>query len=182
MIRPMKKLSIYCLSTLLVLIICIQNANSQLSADVQSAEQTFAFIATTLRNVQVSGEIDQSLNLDETDESRFINILQEFYEQFRFGFSPDSPLCNYYRDPNNGIFDIEQRAELSMQFLPEPDVRVERFVRIDKEFRAVITVEFGSDFAQRVEQIKQSAVSFEYLPTREFNAAEAASFADSACR
>lgn len=157
-------------------------AQGQTDTELTSAEQSFKFVAGTLQNYTRSGELESALGLDASDIESFIGLLRESYREFTRNFSPDSPFCSFYNDPNNAIMEIEERAGLGFQFLPAVASRQQRFVELDQQFQQGIRSIAGEGLLTRVNTLKKTTESFEYLPARTMDPAQTINFADTACR
>ncbi|MCB1670535.1 MAG: hypothetical protein R3F41_04445 [Gammaproteobacteria bacterium] len=146
------------------------------------AQQTFKFIARTLRDYDRNGEIDQSLDIEPGARDTFIELLRHYYADFTEAFSPDSNFCRFYQNPRNAIMEIEERAALAFQYLRQPADRVQRYADLASQFGEQVRAELGDTVAAAIERLKTDASSFEYLPGFEMYSAERVNFADTACR
>ena len=110
-----------------------------------------------------------------------MDLLEEFHGRFLRDIGPDSPMCSFYRDPENGRMTIEDRAEIAYSFLPQLENRLRRYVEIDAAFQDEVANSFGTRVLDRINQIRAESVSNQMLPTWEFDEAARIAFADSMC-
>lgn len=155
---------------------------AQSAEEVTSAESTFKFISSNLQNFQRTGRIDDAIGIDGSEYQFFIELLQDSYAEFSEYFSPQSSFCDFYLDPMNGIMEIEERAGVAFEYIPELAVRLENYINLDQEFQGNIAESFGTIVLERIRQMKLESTSFEYLPTWELDSSEILGFADTACR
>jgi hypothetical protein len=149
---------------------------------VVSAEQSFTFIASTLQAYNRDGRIEEEIGIGQDRLQDFIDLLTLHYREFTEGFSPTSNFCNFYRDPDNGLIEIEERAVLAFQYLPALPRRVERFINVDQQFMEQLEGSFGAAVLASVDRLKTQARHFEYLPAGEMYGEDMINFADTACR
>ncbi len=151
------------------------------TASIASAQSSFKYISSTLNTFRSSGRLTDNPGIDGSDLEHFILLLDEFYDSFTQGFGPDSSMCRFYRDPENGRMTIEERAELGFSFLRDLPARLERYVSIDKQFQDEVEDQFGSILKENINRIKLDSVSNQRLPASEFDEAAKINFADTAC-
>lgn len=170
-------------SLIMLLVVCPTHiAVSQQANDVASAEQSFKFIAITLQGFRRAIGIDNEIGVNASDYEGFAALLEQHYLDFTDGFRPDSNFCNFYHDPDNAIMEIEQRAALAFQYLPELQGRLERYVNLDRQFKLQLRINFGQTVLENIQRLKPDAVTFEYLPIYEMDGSQTVNFADTACR
>jgi hypothetical protein len=163
------------------LLVSAPSASGQ-QEQVVSAEQSFKFIASTLQSYSRDGRIQSEIGIVQDRLKDFIDLLKLHYREFTEGFSPASNFCNFYRDPDNGLIEIEERAVLAFQYLPTLPRRQERFLNVDQKFRQQVEASFGAAVLATIEQMKPQARHFEYLPLGEMYGEDMINFADTACR
>ncbi|MEX2130802.1 MAG: hypothetical protein WD772_04900 [Pseudohongiellaceae bacterium] len=125
--------------------------------------------------------MDPIPGLDGSGHEDFLDLLRSVYVSFTQGIGTDSAMCRIYLDPENGRMELEERAVLAVSFLPPLVYRLQRFREIDLQFQQTVTDSYGGALLATIETQKFQVGSYEYLPTWEFNAAEAVHFADTAC-
>ena len=157
-------------------------AVAQASDDITNAQTNFNFIANVLQSFQRTGRLSDEIGLDGSEYQDFIRLLENSYQQFTRDFSPDSNFCKFYNDPENAIMEFEERAVLGFQYLPGLRGRQELYLKVSREFEQDILNSFGGIVLDRIRRLRLSSASFEYLPTRDLDAAETVNFADNACR
>lgn len=148
---------------------------------IASAEQSFHYLAATLQTFRNSGRLVNNPGIDGADFEHFIELLEEFHSRFLSGIGPDSALCRFYRDPENGRMTIEERAEIAYGFLPSLENRLRRYLEIDAAFQQAVANSFGTRVLDRINQIKTESVSNQMLPTWEYDEAARINFADGMC-
>jgi len=151
------------------------------SAAITSAEQSFQYIASVLQEFRSTGRVAPELGLDGANYQPFIDALQTAYVNFTNGFAGDSPMCQFYLDPENSRMTIEERAELAFSFLGDLQSRIQRYVRTDEIFQNTVRREFGGAALIKINQLKQNAVNNQRLPTTSFDEAARINFADAMC-
>ncbi len=147
----------------------------------ESAEQSVHYVAATLRAYRNSGRFADNPGIDEADMGRFIELPEDIQVRFPRNIGPDSPMCNFYRDPENARMTIEERAGIAHGFLPSLENRLRRYVEIDAAFRDALVDNFGSRALERINRIRSESVSSAMLPIREYDEAARIAFADSMC-
>ena len=111
---------------------------------------------------------------------RFIELLEDIQVRFPRSIGPDSPMCNFYRNPENARMTIEERAGIAYGFLPSLENRLRRYVEIDAAFRNALVDNFGSRALERINRIRSEYVSSAMLPIRKYDEAVRIAF-DSMC-
>jgi len=155
---------------------------AQSATEIASAQSTFKFVANVLGNFQRTGRLYDEIGIDGSEYQHFIELLESTYEEFTRNFSPVSEFCQFYHDPKNGIMEIEERAVLGFQYLPDLSGRVENFQRLNRQFEQDVLESYGGQVLERIHQLKTNTTSFEYLPIQDLDATEIVNFADTACR
>ena len=146
-----------------------------------SAEQSFYYLAATLQAFRNSGRLVNNPGIDGADFEHFMELLEEYHGRFLRDIGPESPLCSFYRDPENGRMTIEERAEIAYSFLPSLENRLRRYIEIDAAFQEEVAKSFGTRVLDRINQIRSESVSNQILPTWEFDEAARIAFADGMC-
>ncbi|MDD9890606.1 MAG: hypothetical protein OXU66_13450 [Gammaproteobacteria bacterium] len=157
----------------------VPGANAQSS--LESAEQSFRYINTTLQTFRNTGRLVNNPGIDGSDLEAFMDLLEFYFKQFSSGFNANSPMCRFYRDPENGRMTIEERAEFSFSLLRDLDERIQRYIAIDEDFQNEVADEFGTFLLDNINEIKTESVSNQQLPSSEFDEAGVISFIDSVC-
>ena len=88
-------------------------------ADVADVESTFKFVANVLATYRRTGRLLDAIGIDGSEYIHFIQLLESSYGDFTRDFSAASEFCQFYQDPQNGIMEIEERAMLGFQYLPD---------------------------------------------------------------
>lgn len=171
------RLSVFVVSFLSQLLLL----SSSVAQSIGDADQTFAYIKSTLDTFNGSGRLVNNPGIDGADLEAFIEVLTEFDLAFRQEFSSKSAMCTFYLDPNNARLTIEERAEIAFSTLSGLSERVERYKEIAQEFAARIEVEFGSMVLGNIKDLETVAVSYLHLPASDFDEAAQISFIDAAC-
>ena len=171
-----------------ILVIGITNPGGGVAAQssleqtsLESAEASFRYITSTLQSFRTTGRLVNNPGIDGADLEAFIEVLETYYGEFSRGFNSDSPMCRFYRDPENGRMTIEEKAELSFSFLADLEIRRARYVAVDVEFQQSIVTEFGSILLRNINERKISSTSNQRLPASEFDEAATINFIDSVC-
>lgn len=173
--------AVRCLQTLLLMLVVQSGQAATEEEAIASAEASFKFIASSLQHFQRSGQIDSVLGLDGSEYEDFLALMRSSYGEFKQGFERGSALCRFYLDPENGRIEIEERANMGMQYLPALSARLQRYREVDARFQEMLVNSFGGGLLNRIQNLKYQATSYEYLPSWDLNAAEAIQFADTAC-
>jgi hypothetical protein len=155
--------------------------SSSAAQSIGDAEETFAYIKSTLDTFNGSGRLVKNPGIDGADLEAFIDVLSEFDLAFRKEFSNDSPMCKFYLDPNNARLTIAERAEIAFSTLSSLDSRRAKFKSIAQEFADKIQIEFGSIVFGNIEKLEETTVSYLRLPSSSFDEAAQISFIDAAC-
>lgn len=150
-------------------------------AAIESARQSFSYIASTLNTFHGTGRLVNNPGIDGADLEAFIDLLGAYREDFSAGFSLDSAMCQFYLDPENGRMTLEEKAEIAFSFLASLNSRLGRFVNVDVDFQQRLESEFGSLILDKIQQQKLTSVSNQQLPTSGFDEAAVIAFIDSAC-
>ena len=158
----------------------IANASSAQST-IAGADASFSYIASTLQLFRNTGRLVNNPGIDGADLEAFIELLDYYYDQFSNEFNHDSPMCQFYMDPENGRMTIEDKAELSFSFLRDLDDRVELYLSVDEEFQNQVVDEFGSFLLDNINEEKLVSSNSQQLPSSTFDEAAIISFIDSVC-
>lgn len=146
-----------------------------------SAEATFRYLASTLQTFRRTGRLADNPGIDGADIEHFMALLENYYNEFRRDFGPDSAVCNFYMSPANGRMTIEDRAEVSFSLLRSLADRNARYIAIDREFQAEVEAHFGSRLLDAITTGKSAATSNQRLPTADFEQSRIINFLDTAC-
>lgn len=149
--------------------------------DMSSAEASFAWIASTLQTFHRTGRLANNPGIDGADMEQFLELLETYYAEFRRDFGPDSSVCSFYLDPQNGRMTIEDRAELSFSMLPNLEMRNTRYLAVDAAFQEAVETHFGSRLLASINAAKSSARSNQRLPTANFEQSVIINFLDTNC-
>ncbi|PCJ27560.1 MAG: hypothetical protein COA96_03405 [SAR86 cluster bacterium] len=160
-------------------LLCFQNVQAQ--EKIVDADSSFKYIATTLQTFRGTGRLVDNPGIDGSDLEYFILLLEEFYQQFSRSFNGESAMCQFYRDPENSRMTIEERAELSFSYLGSLSNRINRFTKTNEEFQEQVEEQFGTILLNNIISLKVSSISYQELPSQEFNESERISFLDSEC-
>lgn len=170
--------------SLLFVLVFSQAAQSQpqsTRSTVDTVEQTFLYIKSTLDTFRNTGRLVNNPGIDGADLEIFIDFLTEFESIFSIEFLPTSAMCNYYLDSENSRMTIEERAEIAFSFLSGIEIRIDRYSKAAEEFDEMIEIEFGQLVLEQIEEIKTRSSSHQRLPSSQFDEAAVISFLDSAC-
>lgn len=166
--------------TLLLLLSSPANSQSDPAA-IESAQQSFKYIISTLNTFHSTGRLVNNPGIDGADLEAFIDVLDAYREEFSFGFNLNSAMCQFYINPENGRMTLEEKAEIAFSFLANLKSRVDRYVGVDSHFQQALKNEFGSLILDQIQRQRETAVSNQQLPTSSFGEAAAIGFIDSAC-
>ncbi len=167
-------ISAYCLCQIILAPISVAQTNSE-------ADNTFAYIKSTLDTFNGSGRLVNNPGIDGADLEPFIDVLSEFELAFRKEFSPNSAMCTFYLDPENARLTIEERAEIAFSMMSDLNDRRAAYNALANEFSTRIESEFGSIVLGNIEKLEDIAVSYLRLPSSNFDEAAQISFLDAAC-
>jgi len=156
-------------------------SNSSAQSTIASAEASFSYVASTLQSFRNTGRLANNPGIDGADLEAFIDLLEFYYDQFSSGFSRNSPMCQFYMDPENSRMTIEDKAALSFSFLRDLEDRVELYLSVDEEFQNQVVDEFGSFLLDNINEDKLQSSNSQRLPSSEFDEAAVISFIDSMC-
>ncbi len=168
-----------CTSLVFCLLCSLSVANAQ--EDIVSANLSFNYISSTLQTFRASGRLVNNPGIDGADLEHFIALLEDSYQAFSRSFNSDSAMCKFYRDPENGRMTIEERAELSFSFLRDLQARIVQFMEVDAEFQEAVEEQFGSILLRNINAAKLNSVSYQRLPSSEFDEAATINFLDAMC-
>ncbi|NKB34056.1 MAG: hypothetical protein GKR91_13255 [Pseudomonadales bacterium] len=154
---------------------------SAAQSTIESSEASFRYIASTLQTFRNTGRLVNNPGVDGADLEAYIEVLDYHYAQFSSGFNPESAMCQFYRDPENGRMTIEERAEISFSLLRDLEDRIARYLAIDEEFQNEIADEFGTFLLDNINELKMESVANQRLPSSQFDEAAVISFIDSVC-
>jgi hypothetical protein len=181
--NTLKKMGKICKLVLFLAMIVGQTQSiAQSEPEIADVESTFKFVANVLGTFQRTGRLLDAIGIDGAEYQHFIQLLERSYGEFTRDFSTESRFCQFYLDPENGIMEIEERAVLGYQYLPDLSVRLEYFQQLHSRFEQDVQESYGGQVLDRIRVIKSDITSFEYLPTQELEGAQAINFADTACR
>lgn len=172
-----KKLSLifgFCVTSILQLVYSQESSTS--------ADASFNYISSTLQSFHGSGRLANNPGIDGADLEHFIALLDNYYQAFSRGFSAESAMCRFYRDPENGRMTIEEKAELSFSFLRDLDDRLVQYQQVDVDFQEAVENQFGSILLENINSIKVDSVSNQWLPSSLFDEAATINFLDAMCR
>ncbi|MFT4861190.1 MAG: hypothetical protein ACI95C_000391 [Pseudohongiellaceae bacterium] len=156
-------------------------ASLSVAQSIDSADESFAYIKSTLDTFNGTGRLVKNPGIDGADLEAFIAVLNEFDAAFREEFSQTSAMCRFYLDPNNARLTIQERAEIAFSTLSDLDRRVTKFKTVSQEFASAIQDEFGRIVLENIQEFEKTAVSYLHLPSSNFDEAAQISFIDGAC-
>lgn len=151
------------------------------SQKLESAQQSYRYLSNVLSTFKATGRLLNNPGIDGADLEAFVSLLNFSYQDFSKNFSPNSAMCQFYLNPENGRMTLEEKAEIAFSFLPDLEGRVRRYQRVDTEFKQELEREFGRLVLDKIENQKKSAVSNQQLPTAVNGEAAVIAFIDSAC-
>ncbi len=154
---------------------------SHAQSELASAEDSYKYIATTLQTFRRTGRLANNPGVDGADLEHYLELLQTYYEEFRRDFGPDSAVCTFYLDPENGLMTIEDRAEQSFSRLRNLTERNARYIAVDREFQVEMEDHFGSILLDAINAAKDSVESNHRLPSANFEQSVIISFLDTTC-
>lgn len=150
-------------------------------SELASAEASFRYIANTMQTFRRTGRLANNPGVDGADLEHYLELMQTFYDEFRRDFGPDSAMCTFYRNPENGRMTIEDRAELSFSMLRTLTERNARYIAIDKEFQSELEDHFGSRLLEAINVAKVTTTSNQRLPSANFEQSVIINFLDTSC-
>ncbi len=156
-------------------------ASLSFAQTIGSADNSFAYIKSTLDTFNGTGRLVKNPGIDGADLEAFIAVLNEFDGAFREEFSQTSAMCRFYLDPNNARLTIQERAEIAFSTLSDVERRGAMFKRLAQEFAAKIQEEFGRLVLENIQEFEKTAVSYLQLPSSDFDEAAQIAFIDGAC-
>lgn len=154
---------------------------SHAQSELASAEDSFKYIANTLQTFNRTGRLANNPGVDGADLEHYLELLRAYYAQFLRDFGPESAMCRFYRDPQNGHMTIEDRAELSFSMLQGLAERNARYIAVDQEFQAEMEDHFGSILLEAINVAKAAASSNRRLPSENFEQSVMINFLDTTC-
>ena len=163
-------------SLLLLLPIAVTGAEAS-----RDAEASFNYISSTLQSFRGSGRLTNNPGIDGADLEHFIALLDEAYQRFSRDFNSESAMCRFYRDPENARMTIEERAELSMLYMRNPEAQAELFVAANEEFQRSVEEQFGRIVLENINRVKLDSRSNQRLPSSNFDEAATINFLDAMC-
>ncbi len=163
----------------MILPLCANVGNAQ--SAVNDAEQSFNYISSTLNAFQASGRLVNNPGIDGSDLEAYLDLLRYYYDEFSRDFNRDSPMCDFYRDPDNSRMTIEKKAEISFNILSDLDKRVDHYIVTNDSFQNQLADEFGTFLLDNVVELKAQSTTSHGLPASVVDEAGMISFVDSAC-
>ena len=168
------------LTTLTLILVYSNSGLAQVG--VSDAEQTFAYISSTLNTFKTTGRLVNNPGIDGSDLESFIGLLEYYFAEFSDEFNAESAMCGYYLDPENNRMTIEEKARISFSFLNSLEARVEQYLAVNEDFQEELTEEFGTFLLDNVNELKPQSVSHLRLPSSLFDEAAVINFLDSTCQ
>ena len=150
--------------------------------EISYAEQTFAYISSTLNTFKTTGRLVNNPGIDGSDLESFIELLERYSEEFSKEFNADSAMCGYYLNPENSRMTIEEKAQISFSFLSSLETRIEHYLAVIEDFQEELAEEFGTFLLSNINEFKVESVSHLRLPSSELDEAAVISFLDSTCQ
>tara|TARA_B100000945_G_C20330372_1_gene572089 strand:+ start:389 stop:916 length:528 start_codon:yes stop_codon:yes gene_type:complete len=172
-----KKSTFIALLVLLVGSISISNAQTE----IIDAEQTYSYISSTLYTFKTTGRLVNNPGVDGSDLESFLELLEFYSDEFSDEFNSESPMCEFYLNPENSRMTIEERAQVSFSFLRSLDERVEHYLFVNGNFQEELAEKFGTFLLDNINQAKKQSASHLRLPSASFDEAAAVNFLDSTC-
>ena len=167
---------------LITLTLLLVYSNSGLAqVGVSDAEQTFAYISSTLNTFKTTGRLVNNPGIDGSDLESFIDLLEYYFAEFSDDFNAESEMCGYYLNPENSRMAIEEKAQISFSFLNSLEARIEKFLAVNEDFQEELAEDFGTFLLNNVNELKPQSVSQLRLPSSLFDEAAAINFLDSSC-
>ena len=168
---------------LITLTLLVVYSNSCLAqVGVSDAEQTFAYISSTLNTFKTTGRLVNNPGIDGSDLESFIDLLEYYFAEFSDDFNAESPMCGYYLNPENSRMAVEEKAQISFSFLNSLEARIEKFLAVNEDFQEELAEDFGTFLLDNVNKLKPQSVSQLRLPSSLFEEAAAINFLDSYCQ
>ena len=168
---------------LITLTLLLVYSNSGLAqVGVSDAEQTFAYISSTLNTFKTTGRLVNNPGIDGSDLESFIDLLEYYFAEFSDDFNAESPMCGYYLNPENSRMAVEEKAQISFSFLNSLEARIEKFLAVNEDFQEELAEDFGTFLLDNVNKLKPQSVSQLRLPSSLFEEAAAINFLDSYCQ
>ena len=168
---------------LITLTLLLVYSNSCLAqVGVSDAEQTFAYISSTLNTFKTTGRLVNNPGIDGSDLESFIDLLEYYFAEFSDDFNAESAMCGYYLNPENSRMAIEEKAQISFSFLNSLEARIEKFLAVNEDFQEELAEDFGTFLLDNVNELKPQSVSQLRLPSSLFDEAAAINFLDSSCQ
>ena len=168
---------------LITLTLLLVYSNSGLAqVRVSDAEQTFAYISSTLNTFKTTGRLVNNPGIDGSDLESFIDLLEYYFAEFSDDFNAESPMCGYYLNPENSRMAVEEKAQISFSFLNSLEARIEKFLAVNEDFQEELAEDFGTFLLDNVNELKPQSVSQLRLPSSLFDEAAAINFLDSYCQ
>ena len=167
---------------LITLTLLLVYSNSGLAqVGVSDAEQTFAYISSTLNTFKTTGRLVNNPGIDGSDLESFIDLLEYYFAEFSDDFNAESEMCGYYLNPENSRMAVEEKAQISFSFLNSLEARIEKFLAVNEDFQEELAEDFGTFLLDNVNELKPQSVSQLRLPSSLFDEAAAINFLDSSC-
>ena len=168
---------------LITLTLLLVYSNSGLAqVGVSDAEQTFAYISSTLNTFKTTGRLVNNPGIDGSDLESFIDLLEYYFAEFSDDFNAESAMCGYYLNPENSRMAIEEKAQVSFSFLKSLEARIKKFLAVNEDFQEELAEDFGTFLLDNVNELKPQSVSQLRLPSSLFDEAAAINFLDSSCQ
>ena len=168
---------------LITLTLLLVYSNSGLAqVGVSDAEQTFAYISSTLNTFKTTGRLVNNPGIDGSDLESFIDLLEYYFAEFSDDFNAESEMCGYYLNPENSRMAVEEKAQISFSFLNSLEARIEKFLAVNEDFQEELAEDFGTFLLDNVNKLKPQSVSQLRLPSSLFEEAAAINFLDSYCQ